>query len=123
MRTAFFTLFSAIAIWHIVCSIFIAYLALWPDNANFWMLTPIAFMPLFLLISYARSRRWSGAHRALAVVALVPAVWIAGDEFLRPHTPNRPWLLPIILAYLVVLSGALSIKQTNAQQVAPSNGG
>ena len=119
MRIAFFTLFTAIAVWHLVCSLFVSYLALWPDNAKFWILVPIAFIPLFVLISYARSKRWNGVHRALATVALVPALWIAADEFLRPFTPNRSWLLPVILAYVGALYGALAIKaQKEAQQAA-----
>lgn len=119
MRTVFFTLFTAIAVWHLVCSLFVSYLALWSDNAKLWILVPIAFIPLFVLISYARSKRWSGVHRALATMAIVPAIWIAADEFFRPYTPNRSWLVPVILVYFGTLGGALAIKaQKVAQQAA-----
>jgi hypothetical protein len=117
MRIAFFTLFSVIALWHLCCTIFVAYAALWTGDEKLWIYVPIAFIPLFVLISYARSKRWSGAHRTLAVVALVPAVWIAADEFFRPHTPNRAWLSPVILIYVLALIGALTIKPINEQKV------
>jgi hypothetical protein len=120
MRTAFFILFSLVALWHLVCSLFVSYLALWPNNEKLWVFVPIAFIPLYVMISYARSRRWSGTHRALSVVAIVPAIWIATEEFFRPYTPNRSWLMPVLLVYLVALVGALAIKsQKEAQQAAP----
>lgn len=107
-----------IALWHLFCSLFVAYLALWPKNAGLWFLLPIALIPISLLISYIRSKRWNIVHRGCAVVALLPAIWIAGEEFFRPYSPNRPWLWLVLSVYFVVLIGSLIIKENPAEQAA-----
>ena len=115
MRILFISLFWVIALGHLVCSPVVVYMALWSKTFGIWMLLPIAFLPLAILISFHRMGRWSCSHRVLAVIALLPAMWFALDEFYRRYTPNKAWLFPVISVYTLALIGSLIIKESKRQ--------
>jgi hypothetical protein len=124
MRPAFFLLYFAIAVWHLFCSLFVLYLAIWEWPKNAWALTLLIFavLPTIVLISYSIKKNWGIGHKIAGVLPIVVAVIAALRETSTPYNPNGHWLWPLIILYLVVGAWGVLLPPHQGMEAVPPNG-
>jgi uncharacterized membrane protein YqaE (UPF0057 family) len=139
MKAVTVILLVTITLWHLWCSLFAVYIAMMGKQP--WMLAllvVILFPPVVLIRWWMRSKI-ATLDLILTVLAVLPGLILGLQEVARPRSPNVPWLVPLLIVYLLApslvaylrftsypavpeLFGSRS-KKYKAQQDAPSNGG
>lgn len=60
----------------------------------------VAFFPPIVVIRKIWNHAWLDSDVILVWLSVAPALFLSIQEATRPHTPNLPWLMPVIGAYL-----------------------
>lgn len=59
----------------------------------------VVLFPPYVVIRKIWVRAWSDSDVVLIWLSISPSLFFAIQEAARPHSPNLPWLIPVIGAY------------------------
>ena len=98
--------------WHLYCAPFAMYLAEFMAGAPWaWIVLGVILLPPFVLIKQAVRKRWGGGDVLLIIISVLPGVWVGIREVGRPNSPIGPWLIPVLIGYILapLLVGVMCI--------------
>ncbi len=93
----------AITVWHLFCAMFAVYVALMAGQPWALAVLVVILFPPYVLVRQAIRKRWTTGDIVLVGVSVLPGLILGFQEIMRPHSPNVPWLLPMLFGYGLAL--------------------
>lgn len=106
----------AITVWHLFCAMFAIYVALMAGQSWGLAILVVILFPPFVLIRQAVRKRWTTADIVLVGISILPGVVLGFQEIMRPRSPNVPWLVPMLLGYVLAPVLVWVMARMDAQQ-------